>query len=400
MVVPRHSIGILIGFLFAAQLLSGAPLRCARSSFDPTLFRWRYDPEIYLFASSDVEQLTNLPSQARRSMESALGKVRTHGAIRTLQPERLQKALAEADSFSSSSYGIELANFLGNGGPFDVPVELRVEAPLLHALAPAQHPAAVKLAKALEPLFVNHNLPLMTFATDVSDDAVMAFRQQLETRGISCLIGKEIQGAVAGTPALLDYLVINPETLPFPYRDQAAMGYIRSVVGERPVILRVHKASFFPELFWLATGAAGVRYDFPADESDIRWRKGICTVMKFVGNRPIRYYSTGPHEALLGAFSVLGNRMYFALPERKDILRWTVPLPAEPVNVYRFWYDPSNDVFVQQAPLLNQHDFIRFETKTPRTSCPSLFGMAYLPSRDDRQTTLGPITALWGEVPE
>ncbi|MGB9690907.1 MAG: hypothetical protein ACPL7D_01930 [Candidatus Sumerlaeaceae bacterium] len=389
-----------VGWSLLWATLSGAPLRCDRSTLDSRLFRWHNDPELFLFGWGDTEQLKKLSPPARKSLEAALGRVRSNGVTRTFDTARVAESLASADGFSSSPYATELANVLGSGGPYDQPVELRIEGKALQALAPTQCQAAIMLADALAPVLRKHNAPLFTFASEVPTETAMLFRQSLRAAGTPCLVGKDAMPPFENGLCALDYVVFDPESFPLPYRDQAALSFARSFAGDCPILIRVRQARFYPELFWLSTGAAGIRYDTPCNSAETRWRRGLCSLMKLSAYRPVQLMRPRRQDNVLASIELQRSTMRLAIPSSQEILVWRVELPLEPVNLYRFWFDPANDVLVQQAPILGQRNEFTFRLDPPPRSHAHVFGFAFIPSRDDRQTTIGPITALWGEIPD
>lgn len=205
------------------------------------------------------------------------------------------------------------------------------------------------------------------------------------------------------TAAMADYIVCMPETFPASYRDQAAVSYGRAIAGEKPVMFCVKKPRFYPEFFWLATGAAGIRYDFEDDlcanqeKMSFAYARGLATVLRVGRFRPLCPDADSLTRGSSMAFQVLNFPAKFILPT-EPTFTWQTRLPIEETNVYPFWVDIASDVFVENAPILKCAKGVTMTEQLPIKGCPFIFGFVHVPSNDDRQTTIGPITPLEGEL--
>lgn len=378
---------------------------CTFSESDPRYFRWFSDPELYVFARPDPVLLDQLSTSCRKKVLARVRKIRGNGASHHLLASRLNGYAGEADTRNAiaDAYTTELRLLLGSGGPFDVPSELRVGRDVLEALHPLPPDQGRLLARFLASVFRDSNRPLITFEAGVPTDAIAAFRSALAEHGVRCLIGSEFTPQQSADATRVDYIVCAPEAFPPSYRDQAAVSYARAVAGEKPVMFRIKKPRFYPEFFWLATGAAGIRYDFEESlcasevERSFAYVRGLATVFRVGRFRPLYPDADSQTRGSSMAFQVLNFPAKFILPT-EPTFTWQTRLPIEETNVYPFWVDIATDVFVENAPILKCVKEVTITEQLPTKGRPFAFGFVHIPTGDDRQTTIGPITPLEGEL--
>jgi hypothetical protein len=402
------SIAAAVLALLAAQPPSAWPqLACMRSAADPRYLRWRSDPELVVLAGGDAAVYQRLTTTTREALWKHLRNLRGAGGSLTLDGHRLRAELdAHGVLQEETDYGRELAAFLGTPTPSVTPAELRIRADALHAMEPSPVRAAQKIAQALAPLLATHNGPLITFDRDCPGAAARTLREELRRRRIACAVGQETLLPADGGVQELDFAVVDPETFPAGFRDQAAIAWARSQLSEMPLVFDVQEARFYPEIFWLATGAAGIRYQrdaetlTPATQHELDQRRAACAVTGFFRFRPFSYAPPRDGDNVRAVFVSDSLPVRVALAPLAPTLRWQVELPEGAFNVYPFWYDSLTDVFVEQPPRRQQRGVAIMELAVPRSQRPYLFGIAWLASGEDRRTMLGPVTPLEGEIPD
>jgi hypothetical protein len=380
-------------------------LTCSISRVDSRYLRWQVDPELYLFARIDPGLLDSMGTDCRTRLAQLQRRIRANGHVHRLRAEKLRAAHESITTDTSflPDYANQLRELLGAGGPFDIPTEIRVGRDAIDSLGSSNLGGARLLARKMALLFQSTNRPLLTFEADVPALAAIAVKEELQRHGTPCLIGRELDGDERELGPQYDYAIFDPSTFPLPYRDQAAVSFARAQIGERPLLFRVVHAQFYPELFWLATGAAGLRYemgDDPCAASDAREfsrRRGLATVLRVGRYRPLTLEATALSPIGPASLAVWNQPVRFALPPLSR-LEWSLSLTYDQANIYPFWIDVENDVFVELAPLRNQRGRVDFSSGVPSKDRPYVFGCVYLPSANDRQTTIGPITALDGEL--
>ena len=391
----RKGLIALVTICTVLPVVSHAEFMCKRSVHGETLFSWRRDPELFIFARGN-----DLPTSRGREVhglrQKALRRVLSHGNTLRFSWEALS-----ASSRSHETSDTLLVSLLGNGGPFDLPTELRIGEKAL-----ATPESAQRLAHFLCAVLAQTNKPLLTIDEDVSATVALTFRQMLREQGVAVPVGKV--GTLPADAELLrcfDYAVVNPNLFPRVWRDQAAVSYARSLLDDLPIIFSVSEARFLPELFWVSTGVAGIRYEIEPENGeqrfleDIRWRRALCSVLSLSGFAPpILDRATGPMPPL--AVLSVGRLFWLAIPPTGGKFVWEFSPGPKPVNAYTFWFDANNDVYVIRPPYTECRHLLKFDEKTPRSDRIYIFGTAVVPSSDDRQTTIGPILPLEGEIPE
>lgn len=384
-----------------------ARLECRRSEMDLRYLRWRRDPQLVILAWSNVGEQAGATTDGQRMRLRALHRVRGHGQWLYLDGRRAaaESVPRETNSAGSDNYWNHLGQLVGGGSPFDVPVELRVTPPCLAAFDRDPIVAATKLGEKLAEALRERNGPLVTFEAGCTIQAAEALRAVFRSRGMGSAVGAVARPSAPFYAARLDYVVFDPMSFPSPWRDQAAMSYARAVAGEIPILVSVRRARFAPELFWLATGAAGVRYDFdapvedPAWSEELRWRRGVGAIYRLSDFQPLVWHPPAPTDTVLGRLTRAGW-FELALVPNAPQMRCTVALPPAELDVTTFWYDAAADVFVVRPVLVGHRGPAVFDLAVPRPSRPYLFGIFAEPSRADRQTTYGEILPLEGELPE
>ncbi|MCX7625295.1 MAG: hypothetical protein N2Z21_03685 [Candidatus Sumerlaeaceae bacterium] len=378
---------------------------CSLSKFDPRYFRWFSDPELYVFARPDPTLVDKQSSSCRQHVLACLRKIRGNGATHRLVASRFKPSSREGEATTPipTAYAKELVALLGTGGPFDVPSELRVGNDVLRTLHSLPADQGKILARILALIVNTSNRPLITFEADVPVAAILAFQTTLAERKIRCLVGTEQMPLPETSISLFDYLVCSPESFPHPYGDQAAVSYARCYAGDRPVLFRVKKAQFYPEVFWLATGAAGIRYEFgddictPEENKGLSYARGVVTLLRVGRFRPLSLEADSTSHMCSWEFRVLSFPARFVLP-MGAAFTWRPKLPLQETNVYPFWLDVMNDVFVENAPIVRCSKEVTLSERLPVEGRPYAFGIVHMPTEDDRQTTIGPITPLEGEL--
>ncbi len=402
--LPARVAAVLLCILIGGGTPGWGQMGCYRSAIDPRYLRYRDDPELIALAihteSISRETTSSGYTRTRRILQSLRGA----GRSKTLDGAQLAKVI-RSPSFMETAYAHEILEFLGTDAPFNRPAELRVTTATLQALSPSCADASEHLAEALGLLFRGRPSPLITFEEGCPVYAALAFRDALQKQGLHAAVG--IVTALPPDPSVsgLDYAIVDPMKFPLLYQDQAAVSYARSFLNEQPIIFEIVEPQFYPECFWLATGLAGLRYRQPVratgdlSEEEVGRLRGVCVLIDSIRGCPMVLSPAGEGNAAPFAFRAPKFPLRLSLLPPVTTFEWVFELPSGVYNIYPFHYDAVADVFVEEGPRFKQQMHAEFSYNL---SPPTLgfFGCVLIPSAEDRQTTMGPITPLDGEIPD
>ena len=310
-------------------------------------------------------------------------------------------AANDAESTQPAGYWIRLASTIVQAAQFGMACDCRVTTELLTELQ--EHGASIgdfsmrfarMLSKGLPPPLISVDLPRESDANSV----LSTLRRDLP----ACKIG-----ILCRTPTQLDecrdfdFAVVAESCLPPQYAVQAATSYIRSRVGQLPIIMQRTRPQFYKELFWTATGAAAIQYakDLPSPgtpEHRIAWRnlRSICSFPRWLGGT----FHPANDLAQPGVFGAIVNDDHSAafLLLRNAKLELQLPeLPPDKPEFIATWFNPVTDEYIvtpRTVAPLNR----KIHVATPSAD-PWIYLHTFAPASTDRDSTQ---TLILPEPPE
>ncbi|MBX7245063.1 MAG: hypothetical protein K1X53_06170 [Candidatus Sumerlaeaceae bacterium] len=358
----RHSVSAIILALPLISICQPATAiqEVTRWTENPTLFDFGRAPQIPCFGPPEFgarlfERTGTTPTLEQRQDATLLFDGLT---LPVSGPtHKLRATSPDAESQSPMGYWAALQAQLATTARTGNMHELRFTDDFAHEMDAAGVQGAERYMERLVRMTPHAPSPIYTFDMHKFADQQVMLRDKLRRGLPRAMIGCTMATAPA-TPlgtAGWDYAIVDPETAPPPYRDQAAVSFFRSRIGAKPVLFHVHRPDFHQLCFWYSTGAAGFYFDkMPATGSEdttrpwremrsfasirFRFKDGVTQLLPEVA---------GP--GAFGAFGEPGDTIAaFIPPDTKGVL---FP-PRSPMKPWytSIWFNPQTDESILLPP--------------------------------------------------
>lgn len=342
--------GLLSIAVLLAVAVSARAGETQLSSTGPTRFQFSRDPQSPIFAPGNGGSAAFETTPTRHASNHVYNEERqTDGEVLELYAAGydFSPAGADAESTRPAGYWPRLAGTIEFNARNGVITDCRVTSALVTELQRTGVEWSqffTRMASALR------DGPGALLSIDLPEDKRWQVRDTAKATlpkmlvGLVCADGVQLKAA-----GRCDFAVVAEKAVPPQYGMQAAVGYVRSQVGQIPVIMQSVKPQIHKELVWLGTGAAAIQYaaDLPpvnTAEHDIAWRnlRSVTAFPKRLGGS----FRLAPELVQPGMFGglIATNHTWCVFPLLNADVKLQVPTPPEDRPEYvGCWYNPITD---------------------------------------------------------
>jgi hypothetical protein len=371
------------------------------SSSDPTLLRFAADPQFPVFAPGSAGRAAMHDGKSYAPPTRGYNEeTQTQGQVLPLYADDydFRPCAADAESTQPAGYWLRIGGVVGEGAHYGIMTDCRVTSALSQELRKCETTWTdyarrfARNVQAASACVISLDLPYAEAMT-----AKAAFKNLVPNVmvGLACHKADTLPGARD-----FDFVIADESALPPAYQGQAAMSFIRSRVGSRPVIMASVRPQLHKELVWLATGAAAIQYerDFSPTGSPahkIEWRN-----VRAISSVPHRFagkFHLDPAQMQRGLIGVVSSDSVCAyLPLINGDFDLALPSHAPDRPEYiSSWYNPISDENII-LPRVRWPSSGKLRLKTPSAD-PWIYFHAAMPKLTDEETT---ITLIVPEPPE
>lgn len=384
-----HFLTLALGILCS---VAGGQRGVALSSHERTRVRFVRDPQVVSFLPGN-RGLAAMLKQPPKIIGNAIrpGELACDGQRIDLYERCYDFTPLGLDDATTQAYWQRLAEMVGGAAMTGFATELAVTDDFADAYSAAPPGVRHSFVAGLRAFDLMAPPPMITLSSS-REAFVLEMRRIVRTTLPNTLIGRELFSLPQSKADCIgwDFFVVRVELAPEEHRGQTAIPFFRTILGERPIFLRVSKPSFHDELFWMATGAAGFHHDLPTTASadyESFWRglRGFGAFHLSMPNSMI----LSPERVRPGLLAVLAQpgAATFLLQTRATPtvdLRGILSAP-EFVGI---WYNPKSDQNIV-LPRTSSPPRMRL---LPPSEQEWLFSCISLPRSGDADTTTPRVT--------
>jgi len=390
---------VLVGVFFISVWLPGA-WAVAISETAPTLFRSLADPRLMIFGAGNDGARTFGEKRGVANPGLSYNQDIYPTAVVVEMWNRnyaLSPFAPDAESTRPAGYWTRLNGVVAQAHGIGRSVDCRITTALLELIGKDTGRRGL-VAAQLARIAGEQGAPMVSVACAEGAEDVRG--------AIKAVAPHVLVGLVAGDQRDLERagrydFVVSPEAaVPVQWQGQTLVPYLHSRVGAKPVIVHVDRPNFYRELFYLASGAAGLQHaEMPSTATKVNRTAWINlrAITAFTGKQGVGLQPAPDllNAQLLGALRG-GNNAVMLLPRRGAKFEFILSsVDAVHPEYIAGWYNPATDQSIVMPRGTTPPDG-KFSRQVPSTD-PWLYWHYGFPAATDQDSTM---TLILPEPPE